>query len=123
MLCCCWHKSVNFKTEIAEAFCKQGKTARKRKGRPSSTVEQDFEAKCKRGLPNQYLENLYEIIKLPIFQSLCKTKAGAKCQAAKALLKCFAQSVNSMYVSPQNLMFSEVSHAIKLLKNVVIFEV
>ena len=40
---------LNFKTEIAEAFCKQGKTARKRKGRPSCTVEQDFEAKRKRG--------------------------------------------------------------------------
>ena len=83
---------LNFKTEIAEAFCKQGKTARKRNGRPSCTVEQILKQNARGGLPNQYLENLYEKIKLPIFQSLCKTKAGARCQAAKALLKCFAQT-------------------------------
>ena len=39
----------NFKTEIAEAFCKEGKTFLKKKGRPSSSVEQEFEKKARRG--------------------------------------------------------------------------
>ena len=68
---------LNFKTELGEEFGKQGKTARKRKDRPLSTVEQDFEAKRKGkgwgdGMPNQYLENLYKKIKCTIFRSLCK---------------------------------------------------
>ena len=39
-----------FKTEVAEAFCKQGKMVLKTKGRPSTSfVEQKFAKKAKKG--------------------------------------------------------------------------
>ena len=65
---------LNFKRKIAEVFSKQEKTAQKRKGRPSSTVEQDFETKHKVGLENHYWKKLYKKMKLPIFQSFYKMK-------------------------------------------------
>ena len=39
-----------FKTEIAESLCKAGKScAQKKRGRPSSSVEEEFQIKTKRG--------------------------------------------------------------------------
>ena len=80
---------LNFKTEIAEAFCKQGKTAWKRNGRPSCTVEQDFEAKRKRGPAKPILGESVRKDQVTHFPEFVQNKGRCKMPGCKGITKVF----------------------------------
>ena len=92
-----------FKTEIAESSCKAGKScAQKKRGRPSSSVETEFQIKAKRG-PAKAISSLSvqtdQIGHFPQYEE--KKKEDARCQDAKESQKYLASSAKLIYALHQ----------------------
>ena len=95
---------LNFKTEIAEAFCKQGKTERETKGRPSSILEQDFEAKHKRESAKAISRESVQKDQVAHFPEFVHNKGSCKMPGCNGITKVFCSKckLNSCFTLKSN---------------------